>query len=380
MRLRRRFLNPILWTVLLCQNSFGQMTDIVGGYWIPWPFSVLTGALGFGSGVIDASEERVGSVVRACKAGAIRKICFRTNTVTTGATVDVRLETVDTTTGKPSGTLFGTTTNGSQVIADANDNVMFCVTLTADATVALNSYLAVVIANPTASFGNMQIANFPDDASGFNYTIDPYIPPATGAGNNTGPVIGFEYSDGSYCHIQGVNPISLINTVIYGNTSTPDVRGLRFRLPVPKKVCGWSAGIDFDGDGVMKLFDSDGATIIGNTSVDSNVRFATSSGQGGQYFDEAPISLLASTYYRAGFEPAGANTATITDFDVLSAAALDSFQGGQDFHYTSAKDPNEESDWTQVLTKRPAISLLFCGADAGDGASTIIVPGAPVGY
>src|SRR3990167_3397480 len=99
--------------------------------------------------VIDAAAEKVAIVVAASTAKDIHKVHVRTGTVTTGDTVDVRIETVDSaTTGDPTGTLWQTNTNGALVIADGDDSVWKSVTLTADATsLVIGDVYAVVIVN-----------------------------------------------------------------------------------------------------------------------------------------------------------------------------------------------------------------------------------------
>ena len=76
----------------------------------------------FAVGVIDANDEKVAFVVLLQKAGDISTVHFRTGTVTTGDDVLVRLETVDQTTGNPTGTLWGTTTSATVTVADGDDD------------------------------------------------------------------------------------------------------------------------------------------------------------------------------------------------------------------------------------------------------------------
>ena len=84
--------------------------------------------------LLDAGDETVTFIVEAPKTGNIRKVLHGTRTVTVGTTLDIRLETLNrgATPAVASGTLWGTNTNGAQVVADGNDNVTFVTALTAD--------------------------------------------------------------------------------------------------------------------------------------------------------------------------------------------------------------------------------------------------------
>jgi hypothetical protein len=171
--------------------------------------------------LIDAAGEKAGWVLRAPKTGNIRKVGFGLYTVTTGATMDVRIETVDMSTGFPTGTLWGTNTNASQVILDTDDYKWFTTQLTSDAAVTRNDLIAVVIVNPQTSYGNMIIPVFSDDSRQLPYSAW-YQAAWSRLG---GPIMALEYSDGSYESIPGIWPIKATNTVTFNSGSTTKLRG-----------------------------------------------------------------------------------------------------------------------------------------------------------
>src|SRR3990172_8330277 len=145
--------------------------------------------------LLDAADEKAAFIFRAPKAGDITEVVFLTGTVTTGAIVDVRIETVSLTNGDPTGTLWGTTTNGAVVIANTDDNVFKTATLTLAATVAKGDLLSVVIVNPTVSPGNLNVVTSLDHSAGFPYR-DLFTTVWT---KGIRPlIVGIEYSDGSY--------------------------------------------------------------------------------------------------------------------------------------------------------------------------------------
>ena len=68
------------------------LQTIKGGAVMPPWISTVANGYGFDYGLLlDAASEKAGMVVTVPKAGNIRKIGFRTGTVTTGATMDVRI-------------------------------------------------------------------------------------------------------------------------------------------------------------------------------------------------------------------------------------------------------------------------------------------------
>lgn len=352
--------------------------SIPAGLWIPRPFpDIGTPSLTFYSSVSNAGG-KIGWILAAPKAGNIHKVVWGTRTVTTGATVDVRLETIDATVtpAVPSGTLFGTTTNGAQVVASSDDNVTFTTTLTADATVTQGQLFAVVIAN--ASPGSMSI---PTCLTGLSTILGfPYIAVFNGtswAASTTGvvPSLSLEYSDGSYAPIQGVWPASAtLNTNAMSTSTTPDVWGLRFQLPFPARVRGAWGIINGSGDFTVRLVNSaynQGALtgILATATLDKDERAATPRTY--NFTFDNSVSLAANTNYRLIVSPSTTTSLSVYDLSLVTAAQMNAWEGGSNFMLTSAKDPTQDSDWTNYNSgtfREPFIGLLLDGFD--DAVST----------
>jgi hypothetical protein len=122
--------------------------DIPGGLFMPKPVTTET-APGLASVLLDADGEYAGCFIRAPLTGTITKIGFATRTVTTGGDLDIRLETQDTSTGRPSGTLWGTNTNFVRTMLATDDNNFFEVTLTAGASVTKGNLIAIRVERVT---------------------------------------------------------------------------------------------------------------------------------------------------------------------------------------------------------------------------------------
>lgn len=317
-------------------------------------------------------------MIRIPKTGNVSKILWATRTVTTGATITVRGETwTETTTpSQPSGTLYHANFTGTSVIADTDDNIAVLTSLTAAVAVTRGDKIAIIIKQPAASFGNMNLASFSDDAQDFPYLLlnTGVSPTISWAAVAQSPVLGLEYDDGSYEPISGCYPFHVITSTAFANSSTPDEIGLRFKLTFPCQVARWWAWLDADGDFNVNLYDSDGATKIagGSFSCDKDSRRTT-----GPEIQMMPflstVNLLANTFYRLVIEPSSATTLTIYDFTVNTAAAMDAHDGGQNFHLTSAKNPAAEGDWTNTTTRRPFMGIGIKGFDDGASGSVIMI-------
>lgn len=346
---------------------------ILGGLVVPGVLNFDQGAPGMNFVVLDAADEKAGCVVAIAKAGTISKIVWATRTVTTGATLDVRLETVDAATGSPSGTLWGTTTNASRVLADADDNTIITDTLTAGAVVAVGDVVAVVISNPAASFGNFQVAAMNKDTSG-GRPIVPYSllfsAGAWGKSVTVGPLmIAFEYSDGSYVPLAGIHcPASAMTSTAISTASTPDVAGLRFQTAYPLRASGAIGLIDGDGDFIIRLVTTayhqvNGTGILASTpTIDKDIRQANVAGL--YYYPfTATADLSPNTNYRLVIEPTTATALNIFDFTTGSLALMNASLGGEKFHFTTAKDPTGDGDWTNHNSSTFRVPYLWLRVD-----------------
>jgi hypothetical protein len=348
---------------------------IPGGVFIPDRFPA--GFAGFDTMVLDAASEKAAFVFPAPKTGNVRKIAFATRTVTNGATVDVRLETVSAADGHPTGTLFGANTNASLVIANGDDNAwLTTAALTADAAVTRGDMLAAVIVNPAVSPGNMQIAM---GGTTFSDQGMPYCDlfTASYAKQQRPPVVALEYDDGSYAPVGGVFPLKAVNINQFGQSSTPDEYALKFKLTVPVRVCGfWWFGRPNDSTLDATLYDSDGTTALLTKDNDKDIDFGSAANRIRYGLFSSSAELLANTFYRLGFaaDAAAGTGADLFEFEVGSAAVMDAMPGGQNFHQSTRVNAGA---WTDVTTKRPCAGVIVDGFSdgAGGGGSRAVILG-----
>jgi len=299
---------------------------------------------------MTASTHRVGFGFQAPKSGTITKVRWITGTVTTGTTVDVRLETA--TGWRPTGTLIGTDTNGAQVISSSNDFAWFDTTLTSGATVTEGQVMAISINN--SGSGNLEVG-----------VVDrsTYVVPSVFSFNGTSwtrvagfaPSFALEYSDTSIETVTGVYPFQVATTTNVNTGTTPDEVGAKFKLPFPFTITGCTfqcpapAG-NFD----LKVYDSDGATQRLTVSFDKDyvkLGYSTIS----LYFT-GTFDFLPNVFYRWSILPTSASNVTVPDIEVNTAVLMDSFDGGQDFHWTQRTDAGA---WTDTVIRRPLVGLYI---------------------
>jgi len=344
--------------------------QVITGEGLHFPQPINDAAPSLKSILLDAASEKAAFVFRVGKTGTVSKVGFCTATVTTGATVDVRLETVDLTNGNPTGTLLGTNSNGSQVIADIDDNTWFTVSLTTAVAVTRGDLVAVVIVNPSGSPGNLNIR-----AVEYNRLIFPYSVIFTTVwakqATDRNPTCSLEYDDGSYAVHPGVVPIKTRTTRSFGSSSTPDERGLIFQFPFPVRVAGAWAYLDADEAVDIVLYDSDGTTALQTISLDKDVRAANLVATQIYPFDTTS-ELSANTNYRLVIKPTTTTFIRVMDFTIDTAAIMDSFEGGQNFHHT---ERTNAGSWTETTTLRPMMGLLLDAFDDGAGGAASILSG-----
>lgn len=322
-----------------------------------------TGPASITSSFTLASSGQVGMVCFAPKAGNISKIGFFIAGHTVAATLDCRLETVSLTDGNPTGTLFGTNTNGAFLTSATG---WFEVTLTAAAVVTTGSLLAALLVQPSGT-GNCTIGRI---NSTHILTGIPYEVSFTGSWikNSQPAAMALGYDDGTWEMILPYTGISAVTLTAYNNTSTPDEYGLRFKYPYEVEIDGfWFYGL-LAGDCTVKLvteaYNSGAGTgILSSIALDKDVR------QGGGVYNTvraalAPVTLTADTWYRLIVEPTTATSFTLFNYTLNSAALQAACPGGANFHMTSAKNPTQDSDWTNYNSgtlKNPYMGLRIGG-------------------
>lgn len=333
---------------------------------IPFPGVMYRQAGVSASGLtIDADTERAAAVFQAPKTGTISKVGFRTGNVATGATVDVRLETVDAANGDPTGTLWGTDTNASQVIGNGDDNTWFLTTLTAGAAVTKGDILARVIANGTG--GNIEIDHLVNTSGGSFPYLDLFTA-AWAKSSQVAPILALEYNDGSYEWASGVLPIATATGATFNSGSTPDERGNIFSsFPFKARVTGCWVSIDADNASEIRLYQVGNDTPLATHTILAGQRGGTAQSVHHILFSSA-VDLFRGQSYRLAVRPTTASNIILHQVTVSTAAIMAAMTGGTNIHLTTRTDGATtggtlNDGWTQTTTARFLMGLYISGFD-----------------
>jgi hypothetical protein len=310
---------------------------------------------------IDAVGERAAAIFHAPATGSIEKIAYRVATHTTTGNADIRLETVDLSTGNPSGTLWAANTNATQSINASN--TWFTTTLTSAASVNAGDLLAVVIESPAASTLNTQITTIANSTMG-QKVFPHYASFAAAAWTKTAGslVCTVEYSGGVYYPISGVYPYTAIAGTTYASNSTPDERGNTFILPYRCRACGAYVQADIDAAADVVLYDTDGTTALATVSIDTDVRSNVGPGLFWVQFPSA-VTLEANSTYRLALKPTTTTGIGVYHLTVASAAIFTgAITPGGTIQLTTRTDAGA---WSETAEAQMAIGLEIDQIDIG---------------
>jgi hypothetical protein len=340
-----------------------------GGMWYPEKFKT-DGANPILALQLNAAGETAGAVVMAPFTGNIVAVVYSLMgvAVTSGPlNFDARLESVDTSTGLNSGTLLGTNSNGTDSIADSDDNDQRKVTLTTAVAVTKGvTPIAFVLQAPGSGTFDVNLLTLGGDFSGkIPYCL------SNGAKVIRVPAVGFEYDDGSYHAAPGCFPAELLATTTFNSSSNPDELGNTIAAPGPCRIdavyvygdptAGGSLTIKItDGSGVERMsFSIDTDLHIDQSDGSMEIPLPDPASPGDLDFDNAEDIVVTVVPDANNFE--------IVYADVESAAYMDMFDGGQDVHGVTRN--NGTGGFTPQTTRRYFVSVRICAIDDGAGGA-----------
>lgn len=309
---------------------------------------------------MNAAGEKWGYVLQAPKAGNIRKIHFLLNVLTTPTDADCRIETVDLSTGQPSGTLWATNTNVTIPSASFAVGTVSSPALTADAAVDQGDVFAVVIVpTGTPNYEVLSRIQQSPTADHFPYQVDDT---GTGWARGGWPIVAVEYSDGSFAKMPGVFALGQGNITGHTiNTGTnPDEIALKFQLPWAARLVGCWYAADHDSDHDIVLYDEDGSTALETLAWDGDVDpTAFASGPYIRLFDTA-VELAKDHVYYLVLKPTTGTSSTFYSFRVSASAWWEAFDGDATMHWSQRLNAGA---WSDTALRRPFLGLLIDGVE-----------------
>ena len=329
-----------------------------GGIYIPvhwgnniqgdWDLQVTT---------IDASGEYAAWVVQANRACDVSTIYYKLATVTTGATMDVRIETVDTTTGLPSGTLLDTNTNGNDVVADTDDELITSATMTSNASVTQGQIFAVKVlfgtgANLQVDVGGAYIATF----QSFPYPVS--FVGAVGtkhAIRHNNLAIGC--SDGTFLNLPNTYLMRSVNTLVVNSSDSPDEIGNVFTLPMSVTVCGAHVTLNNTNevDSTITLYDSSD-NVLASSTLDGDVVAASTNMENHTLLFTSNVTISANSTYRITWTPETTTDSIFHEINYDVAAVKAAFPFGT----WEKTERTNDGAWTDTDTRIGMIGLYVC--------------------
>jgi hypothetical protein len=327
---------------------------------------------------IDASGEYSGFVICASEAMTISHVGWRPGTVAGSPTAEIRIETVDASTGLPTGTLWGTNTNATT--ATLTSNTWDLTALTASATIARNDVFAVIFkyASGTSfqtivtNTGHRQVSSLP-------YRVDNTGTPTASAINLASFCAALGSSGTTFYNVWGLLPISAITAVAANNTNSA-AHGNRFKVPFKCRVKGLMVTITATSateDFTVGIYTDAGSEFGSSETAYDASKMHTGSSQGNYSvpFDTS-VTLEPDTWYRMAYAQTAAGGTTLVGADVPSVNYMSAMPGGVNCHYTS----RSSGTWTDTSTARQILMDLWIdqlddGVSAAGGASAFAFVG-----
>lgn len=343
-----------------------------------------TSGLASGSLTFDSATDRIAWVGRSPVTDSIASVQFGTNTVTTGNTMQIQIETV--TNGRPSGVAWAANTNGTVVIADADDSTMKTVTLTAAASLNAGDEFAIVMTSsagsPTLNIAQVLVGI----ANAAGCGLYPLVLQDTGAGTWAAPASGAM----ALCWIvtmTSAGPIELPGLVPYraaavatafNSGSSPNEIALKITAPFKARAIGLrvyllniAAGADFTVS-LWPASSSVDGDALAQRSEDGDFAYATTNDGYVDLFFATPVTLTAGTAYYIGVRPDTANSLAIGNRVTVSATTMTAFgiPSGA-LQATRVWTAGTAGVWTETATSTlPAFNFIIDQVDDGAGTGT----------
>lgn len=312
---------------------------------------------------IDAASEKVATIMKIGKSGNLSRVLFRTASMTSGSTLTVSLQTVDTATGMPTGTLYHANATGTVAVSVAN--TQYAVTFTAFP-VTIGDVVALVVEQPAAGAGNCVIAR-PSWMPTMDFPYGAIFTSSWAKAAVAAPISILEYDDGSTAPTY-TSPVNASTTFAFNSGTNPNHRGNRFSLPYPMTVVGLWAFVDSDGDYDLILaadnWDGTNGNALGRISMSASVRRTTANGVHVLTLS-APVNLLPNAVYRVIVKPTTVTSLNLISLDVSDADHWDTQGDGLSFIGTSANNPTGSGSWTDLNTRKHACGIIVDGFDGG---------------
>lgn len=321
----------------------------------------------------DATNDALEFILQMPEGATITHAGYRQGTLTGTAPVfKISLQGVDGS-GNPDGTILGGGSPASATFTPTagNNNSWQWVALDNAIAVSRGQLVAVVIAHNSGTIDASNNCSFTAThragwSSGRPYAIQNNAGTRTKQGDT--PCCGVKSASRSYGF-----PLSAIITASYGSASNPDEKAIKFQLPAgsANQYCLIGARIwsqlTTAGAWDLKLYDSDGTTVLHDETIDSDQFAAPTSARNNLvFFDETTLAVLSpGVDYRLSLVPT-TGSPILYGITVANAGDLSAWPLGGSAHMSTRTDAGA---WTDDTLSRPGIWPLLAEATSAAGIS-----------
>jgi hypothetical protein len=364
----------LLFAIVFASISIATATmREVAPFYFPIPTRVLP-ANGTQS-AIDADNEKAGVCFTSPSDMQISSAVWHTQTVTTGGSLEFRIETMSglgtAQPGTPSGNLYCANSSGTITLSAADDNVARGTTLVSPCTLTKYSNVCMYLSRlPGSTFsGNFYVrgAGWNVDTELFSLAVSSLSSGANWTKVSAPPYATLIKSDGTFPRIPSTVQTSSITINNYSTSSSYSERGNIFILPYSAKVSAVQAVVDADQQFNLNIYD--GANEIYTVNYTTFSR----SGVAGLpiTFPIPEITFIANRMYRVTIEAAIASNISMvsigTQQELQSAGQGRILPGWPNSYSTVAKNPTMESSWINDPGTWYPVSLYITQIDDGGG-------------
>lgn len=333
-----------------------------------WPEPSYSQAVGGNRDTLDAAGEYTAMAMVAPEAMTISHVGFLPGTVTGSGAADLRIETLDASTGLPSGTLWAANTNVTT--GALTSNTWFLGALTASASISAGQVFCLKIGyNAGTSFITRAIQAFEPNSS-LPYRISNTGTPTISAGTEyIIAVLGS--SSSTFYNMYGIIPWNGTSTNNTFNNTSSAKRGLRFQVPFKCRCVGiWAHGHTAIGD-LNALIENDAGSEQSSSSTAFDGDLSAASGGSGikTYYFDNPVTLSPATWYRAVLEPSSATNISIYTMTLPSSDYRSGTAWGSNAHYATY---TSGGGWVDTATDQlPIMGIIIdqLSDDAGSGGT-----------
>ena len=290
-------------------------------------------------------------------------------------TADFRIETVDTSTGYPSGNLWnylGANNTNSGAISLGASGGWKDATLTGAASISAGQFFAVkILYQSGTSFQTRVLSNLYLTAA-CPYEVF-YTGSTTKQRYQSIPLLAVGSSSSSLYQVTGPLPAVSITLTTFNNTSSAK-RGARFQVPFKCRAVGLRIyNSTATGNFQIAILTDAGSDVGSTTTTITQTTLNNAASYMADTYFGTPAVLSPATWYRAVIIPTSATNVDFAYYTINTNNFLAACPGGANFYRTEYSG----SSWANTDTTVPFIDLLLDQLDDGAGGAggLLINPG-----